>query len=236
MRLGTTVAWMSVIEYLASSVPLRSNMRSRRHLCPIAAALCLILSIISVAQPQRPAQVELFEKNARPLFTSKCQGCHNAKLKSGGLDFSSPEAIKEAASMGIFGKPLTPEESVLLRAWLREPDQDAATGQAAHPKLSPPFESGWPPGARTRCHPDRQQFPDGNRYPSCRSTRMITDADKNFWSFKPLSQASPPTPQREGIGRTTRSTGSSSPTSRRMVSSLRRRPIKPRSSAAPHSI
>ena len=91
-------------------------MPSRRPLRPIAAALCLAASGISVGQAQTPPQVELFEKNARPLFSSKCQGCHNAKLKSGGLDFSSPEAIKEAASLGIFGKPSAPQESVLLRA------------------------------------------------------------------------------------------------------------------------
>src|SRR5579863_2180437 len=91
-------------------------MPSRRPLRRVAPALCLVVSGISVGHAQTPAQVERFEKNARPLFSSKCQGCHNAKLKSGGLDFSSLEAIKEVASMGIFGKPSEPEGSVLLRA------------------------------------------------------------------------------------------------------------------------
>src|SRR4051794_13286698 len=79
-------------------------------------ALCLIALCAGAARAQTPSQIELFEKNARPLFASKCEVCHNAKLKSGGLDLSSASAIHEAASMGIFGKPGEPDGSVLLRA------------------------------------------------------------------------------------------------------------------------
>ena len=59
----------------------------------------LILLNLGFAQAQTPAQLEVFEKNARPLFATKCQGCHNSKLKSGGLDLSSPDALKEAAEL-----------------------------------------------------------------------------------------------------------------------------------------
>src|SRR5437764_13442055 len=78
-------------------------------------SVLLGLCALSLAA-QTPAQLELFEKNARPLFAEKCQGCHNSKLKSRGLDFSSPESIKEAAASGVFGKPAEPEKSVLLEA------------------------------------------------------------------------------------------------------------------------
>src|SRR6266481_3395383 len=81
-----------------------------------SAALLLLSFALSFALAQSPAQLELFEKNARPLFVEKCQGCHNTKLKSGGLDFSSPEAIKEAAATGVFGKAAEPDKSVLLEA------------------------------------------------------------------------------------------------------------------------
>jgi hypothetical protein len=71
---------------------------------------------LAAAEAQTPAQLEIFEKNARPLFVEKCQGCHNAKLKSGGIDFSSPSSIKEAASMGIFGSASEPEKSPIIEA------------------------------------------------------------------------------------------------------------------------
>src|SRR5690242_2114297 len=175
-------------------------MPSRRPLRPIAAALCLAASGISVGQAQTPPQVELFEKNARPLFSSKCQGCHNAKLKSGGLDFSSPEAIKEAASLGIFGKPSAPQESVLLRALSYE-NQIKMPPQG---KLPPEtisairewLAAGAPAPAPT---PSAGNSLAGTGVRPVALRGVITDADKNFWSFKALSQAAPPTPKRGAI-------------------------------------
>src|SRR5579859_7097333 len=172
-------------------------MPSRRPLRPVAAALCLVVSGIRVGHAQTPAQVELFEKNARPLFSSKCQGCHNAKLKSGGMDFSSAEAIQEAASMGIFGKPSAPEGSVLLRALSYE-NQIKMPPQG---KLPPEtitairewLAAGAPAPAAT---PSAGNSLAGTGVRPVALRGVITDADKNFWAFKPLSEAAPPTPKR----------------------------------------
>ena len=79
-------------------------------------ALTLLVSGLGIGHAQTQAQLELFEKNARPLFAEKCQGCHNEKLKSGGIDFSSPNGIKEAGATGIFGNAAEPEKSVILKA------------------------------------------------------------------------------------------------------------------------
>jgi len=172
-------------------------MQPRSHLRPIAAALCLIVSGIRVAHAQTPAQVELFEKNARPLFSSKCQGCHNAKLKSGGLDFSSPEAIKDAASLGIFGKSSAPQESVLVRALSYE-NQIKMPPQGKLPPETIAAIRDWlaagAPLPATTPSAGNSLAGTGVRPVALRG--VITDADKNFWSFKPLSQAPPPTPQR----------------------------------------
>ena len=83
---------------------------------PLLTVLPIVTLGLGVGLAQTPAQLEIFEKNARPVFAEKCQGCHNAKLKSGGIDFSSPGSIKEAASMGIFGSPAEPEKSVIMQA------------------------------------------------------------------------------------------------------------------------
>src|ERR1700689_2684039 len=86
------------------------------NLRPYFTVLPLLALGLGGALAQTPAQLELFEKNARPVFAEKCQGCHNAKLKSGGFDLSPPGAIKEAASMGIFGSAAEPEKSVIIKA------------------------------------------------------------------------------------------------------------------------
>ncbi len=158
-----------------------------------AAVLSLLTFCLGAGQAQTTAGLDLFEKNARPLFVSKCQGCHNAKLKSGGLDLSSPEAIKEAASMGIFGKPSEPEKSVLVQVLTYE-NQIKMPPQG---KLSPEviaavrewIAAGAPTPATT---PAAGNSLTGVGVRPVALRGVITDADKNFWAFKPLSKATPP--------------------------------------------
>jgi hypothetical protein len=160
-------------------------------------ALLFVLSV-GIAAAQTPAQLELFEKNARPLFAEKCQPCHNAKLRSGGFDLSSPEGIKEAASIGIFGKAADPENSPILKALsyenrIKMPPQ----GKLPAETISAVREwvvAGAPSPAAT---PSAGNSLAGTGVRPVALRGVITDADKNFWSFKPLSQAAPPTPKQQ---------------------------------------
>ena len=159
-----------------------------------AASACLLLSLTSALTPaQTPAQLELFEKNARPLFAEKCQGCHNAKLKSGGLDFSSPEAIKEATAAGVFGKSSEPEKSVMLRALsyenqVRMPPQGKLSPEAIA-SVREWVAAGAPTPATT---PAAGNSLSGTGVRPVALRGVITDADKNFWAFKPNSKTAPP--------------------------------------------
>ena len=160
-----------------------------------------LLVAAGMVQAQTPAQLELFEKNARPLFVEKCQGCHNAKLKSGGFDLSSPEGIKEAASMGIFGSAADAEKSPIIKALSYE-------GQVKMPpqgKLPPEtiaavrewVAAGAPAPVAT---PSAGNSLEGTGVRPVALRGVITDADKNFWSFKPISQAAAPTPKQKDWG------------------------------------
>src|SRR5579862_5177283 len=80
------------------------------------AATALLATSSLWAQAQSAGQIEIFEKNARPLFVEKCQGCHNQKLKSGGLDLSSVDGIKDAAAGGFFASAAEPDKSLILQA------------------------------------------------------------------------------------------------------------------------
>jgi hypothetical protein len=179
------------ITRLANAIPTR---RPRVQLV-LGGILTLSLGIVHA---QTPAQLELFEKNARPLFVDKCQGCHNAKLKSGGFDLTSPAAIKEAASMGIFGNPAEPEKSVIVKALSYE-------GQVKMPPQGKlPAETiaavrewvaaGAPIPAVT---PSAGDSLSGTGVRPVALRGVITDFDKNFWSFRPVSQAAPPTPKQK---------------------------------------
>ena len=159
----------------------------------VIAAISLLALGSAVTQAQTPAQLELFEKNARPLFADKCQGCHNSKLKSGGLDFSSPDALKEAAATGIFGKPEDAENSVIIKALKYE----STIKMPPQGKLSPEtiaavrdwVAAGAPMPAAT---PSAGNSLAGTGVRPVALRGVITDADKNFWAFKPISKSAPP--------------------------------------------
>jgi cytochrome c553 len=172
-----------------------------RTVRPFFTILSVVALSLGVGHAQTAAQLELFEKNARPVFAEKCQGCHNAKLKSGGFDLSSPSAIKEAASMGIFGNAAEPEKSVIIKALsydsqIKMPPQGklpAETIAAVREWVA----AGAPVPAVT---PSAGDSLAGTGVRPVALRGVITDADKNFWAFKPLSQAAPPTPKQNWAG------------------------------------
>jgi hypothetical protein len=157
--------------------------------------LAFALGAAAVAA-ETPAQNDLFEKNARPLFLGKCQPCHNAKLHSGGFDLSSAEGVKEAAAMGIFGKAAEPEKSPILRALSYENNiKMPPQGKLPPETISAVKEwiaAGAPSPAAT-VSAGNSLAGTGVRPVALRG--VITDADKNFWAFKPLAQNASPTPK-----------------------------------------
>ncbi len=165
---------------------------------PVLAVLPLLALHPGAGRAQTPAQLELFEKNARPLFVEKCQGCHNAKLKSGGIDFSSPAAIKEAAAMGIFGNPAEPEKSVIVKALSYE-GQIKMPPQGKLPAETIAAVREWvAAGAPTPAvTPSAGNSLEGTGVRPVALRGVITDADKNFWAFRPIAQAAPPTPKQK---------------------------------------
>jgi hypothetical protein len=167
---------------------------SRPTLPPFFTLLPLFTLSLGAGHAQTPAQLDLFEKNARPLFAEKCQACHNAKLKSGGFDLSSPNGIKEAASMGIFGSAAEPEKSVIVKALSYE-GQIKMPPQGKLPAETIAAVREWvAAGAPTPAiTPSAGDSLAGTGVRPVALRGVITDADKNFWSFKPISQASPPT-------------------------------------------
>jgi mono/diheme cytochrome c family protein len=134
---------------------------------------------------QTPDQLEILEKTVRPIFVENCQSCHNAKLKSGGLDLSSAEGLKDATSGGFFGTASEPDKSLIIEALSYEGRvKMPPPGKLSVDKISairawvasgaptPPVESGT--GVR-----------------SVATRGVITEGDRNFWAFKPLANPKP---------------------------------------------
>ncbi len=82
--------------------------------------VCLLIAVgflpaIS-ALAQSPEQVEFFEAKIRPIFVEKCSGCHNAKVKTAGLDLSTPAGFARGGGGGPIVVKGDPEHSRLIDA------------------------------------------------------------------------------------------------------------------------
>ncbi len=87
-----------------------------------------LASLILLSVATASAQTDLFETRVRPLFVAKCQGCHNSRTKTAGLDLSAaiaaPQRLLEVTSyegkikMPPAGK-LAPAEIAALTDWVR---------------------------------------------------------------------------------------------------------------------
>ena len=146
---------------------------------------CLLLPffICFAASAQTPQQTEFFEKHVRPVFASKCAGCHNAKAKMGGLDLTSGEAFHKADATASLISKENPKESRLLRilGWedtLKMPPTGKLDAEDLH-AISEWVKAGgtWP----------------GATQPKLDSKPQTSfEERKKFWAFQPVKSQSPP--------------------------------------------
>jgi len=141
---------------------------------------------------QSAAQIEIFEKNARPLFVDTCQGCHSQKLKSGGLDLSSVEGIKEAAAGGFFGSAAEPEKSLLLQALGYEGRVKMPPQGKLPPEKVAAIREWLAAGAPIPAATSASTIETSTSVRPVAIRGIITEADKNFWAFKAIGHSAPP--------------------------------------------
>ena len=146
---------------------------------------CLLLPffICFAASAQTPQETEFFEKHVRPVFASKCAGCHNAKAKMGGLDLTSGEAFHKADATASLISKENPKESRLLRilGWedtLKMPPTGKLDAEDLH-AISEWVKAGV-----------RGPAPAQPKLDSKPQTSF--EERKKFWAFQPVKPQSPP--------------------------------------------
>ena len=141
--------------------------------------------------------LEVFEKNARPLFVETCQSCHNQKLKSGGLDLSSVEGMKEAAAGGFFGTAAEPDNSLILKALSYEGRVKMPPQGKLPPEKIAAIREWVMAGAPLPAAPSTSAVETSTSVRPVAIRGVITEADKNYWAFKAIGHPAPPTVDRK---------------------------------------
>jgi hypothetical protein len=173
----------------------------------------ILLSMLAVpVWAQTPD--EFFEKKIRPVLATQCQACHNAKLKTAGLDLSTSEGFTHGSQSGpvvVVGKP---EDSRLIRAiGYSETLKMPPTGKLADEEIADltawvKMGAVWP-GASTSAPVSQVRPP----------SREFTDAEKLFWAFQPVKEPALPAVKDESWVRT--------PVDRFILAKLEEKGLKP---------
>ncbi len=165
---------------------------------------------------QMARSVELFKTDVRDLLVRNCLQCHGGEKTSGEFDLSTREGLIKGGEQGpaiVVGKPA---ESRLLRL-IRHEDE---------PHM--PAEGDKLPGAAIE--QIEAWIASGAAYDkplveaaATLVAKPITEADRQFWSFRPLAKSQPPAVKNEAWCRT--------PLDRFVLAPLERQGIAPNSPA-----
>src|SRR5689334_12549882 len=97
----------------------------------------LVLLTVALSSPVWAQQSDFFEKKIRPVLASRCQACHNAKIKTAGLDLSTAEGFQHGGQSGPLVVAGDPGASRILKAiGYAEPLKMPPTGKLADEEIA----------------------------------------------------------------------------------------------------
>jgi cytochrome c553 len=150
----------------------------------LLAVAALSGSISQAAEPDE-AGVEFFEKQVRPLLAEKCYSCHGRGQRKGKLSLDSRAGVMVGGEHGRIVTEGKPDESSLIKAINYDgdvqmpPDEKLSDQEIATLKQWIMLGVPWPAG-------------DAASNVSIRADGVITEQDRQFWSFRPI--VNPPLP------------------------------------------
>ena len=95
-------------------LPVNVSFRTIARATGVIAAAS-VFSHVLPAQTVPQEHLEFFEKRIRPIFVSKCQGCHNPKSRTAGLNLSTGAGFRKGADTGPIVDSKDLENSRLLQ-------------------------------------------------------------------------------------------------------------------------
>ncbi|MEO2009648.1 MAG: PSD1 and planctomycete cytochrome C domain-containing protein [Pirellulaceae bacterium] len=155
-----------------------------QHRAGVLAAILISLTLASSGVSAEPIvnreQAEFFEKKIRPIFVSHCLRCHGSEKQENGLRLDSAAAVSQGGESGPVVVPGDVAGSLLISAVRHEELEMPPSGRLAKHQVAALVS--W--------------VKQGAVWPSSvgvlQNGRTITDDDRSYWAFQPLSVTQPP--------------------------------------------
>lgn len=147
-------------------------------------AVVLMLTPELLADQDRdPAKEKFFESNVRPLLIAKCVKCHGDTKQKGGLRLDSREALLEGGESGAAVVPGNPKKSAIIEAINYESFEMPPDGKLSEEEIA----------VLTKWVEDGAYWPaEISKAGKSRGGRGISDEDKKWWAFQPISRPDVP--------------------------------------------
>ena len=153
--------------------------------CRSLLALVAAISFAPVAASAEPGGAKYFEQHVRPLLASKCIKCHGPGKQEGGLRLDSLQAMLDGGDSGPALVPGETAASLIVEAVRYESFEMPPAGQLPEDQIAPLVN--WiAAGAPWPEHGEAVRETSG----------ALTDADRQWWAFQPLTR--PDVPQVPG--------------------------------------
>ncbi len=138
---------------------------------------------VSSDHPARArAGLKLFRERVRPLLTAHCLECHGGKSIKGDFDLSTREKLGESGYVGQ-----TAAESYLVELIEHRAEPAMPFKRAKLPEESIALIRQWIDLGAPYDRPLVEGPAEG-----AAAELVVTDEDRQFWSFRPLAQVAPP--------------------------------------------
>ena len=170
------------------------------HVVPVLAGSCLFAlsaPVAHAADELPPAkQMEFFEKSVRPILVERCFECHSGETHKGGLRLDSRAAMMSGGKNGPAMVPRKPDESKLIAVLSHEeplkmpPKKKLPTAEIEALVKWVKMGAPWPDTAAII------------RTPPLQSSFKVTAKDREFWSFQPIANPTPPNVQNQAWAKT----------------------------------
>ena len=153
---------------------------------------CLWFQPVLVAQNRSAAETDVapvapdFARDIRPLLKVRCNKCHGEEKQQGGLRLDTKAAALKGGDSDrpsfVAGKP---DESLVVEL-VTSQDIDQRMPLKAEPLTATEVE------LLKRWIHAGAQWPESESAKSAQSQMVVSDEDRQHWSFRPLQQITPP--------------------------------------------
>ncbi len=135
-----------------------------------------------VASPPAPDSPQFFESEIRPILASSCVKCHGESKQKGGLRLDTSATLLTGGESGAVVVPGNADASLLIQA-VRYSDLEMPPNEPLPEKQVAALTAWVNAGAPWPEHGEAVR----------EAANVITEADRNWWAFQPLTDPAVPT-------------------------------------------